>query len=168
MKTMAKYADNALREVTHNVRTEGQHTRDYVSGLASNLNRNVRTESQRTRDHASGLASNLDSNSATRHAETQSVVRAEGDSIRRHIDAARDFLEAPDIIVGVILGIIAAIMLWNFEKDIIVKTILDEVGNVISTEPNYFLLGVLSLLLGIVVCDVAAAITHAIRRRIDN
>ena len=140
----------------------------YNAGLAHNLNSNVRTEAQQTRDHCSGLAHNLDANSAARHAETQSAIRSEGESIRRHIDAARDFLETPDIIIGVIFGIIAAFLLWGFEKDVIVKTILDDVGNVVSTETNWFLLGVLALLLGIVVCDVVAAITHAIRRRVGN
>ena len=97
--------------------------------------------------------------------ETRNTVHTEGEETRNMIRQINNYLEAPEIIIGFILGIISAIIMWGAEKDVVVKPVLDAAGNVTSYEPNVILLGVLSALVGIVVFDIAAYIVHAIRRR---
>lgn len=122
-----------------------------------------------TAEHAETRRRSDDNHAATRahsddnHAETREVVRSEAAATRK---ALRDYMEWPEIIFGLICGIIAGVALWLLEKDVIVKpTAMDAAGNVTAYGTDVFMVAVLAAVFGIFVFFVISWLVHAIRNR---
>ena len=97
------------------------------------------------------------------NSETRRIVREEAVRTRNEL---RDYLEWPEIIIGLLFGIIAGIAMWFAEKSVIIKPVQwDSAGNVLKYGPDTFLVIVLSVLLGAFVFFCVSWIVHAIRTR---
>ncbi len=95
------------------------------------------------------------------HSETRRVIRDENERTRR---ALRDYMEWPEILIGLICGIIAGIGMWVAEKSVILKPVAwDKAGNVIKYGPDTFLVVVLAIVLGAFVFFCISWLVHAIR-----
>ena len=139
-----------LREFTFN---EGAKTRETVARGLARTNANVNTRAKEIMDRS-------DAN----HADTQRVIREEGARTRGEL---LDIMEWPEIVFGLILGIIAGLGMWFAEKSVIIKPVQwDSVGNVTKYGPDTFLVIVLAVLFGAFVFFCTTWIVHAIRRRL--
>lgn len=123
---------------------------------------------------AAKVGVHVEKHSDRNHGETRNLVREEADGIRRVIrDESdglrrdlRDNMEWPEILIGLLFGIIAGIAMWFAEKGVIIKPVQwDAAGNVLKYGPDTFLVIVLAVVLGVFVFFFVSWIVHAIRSR---
>jgi hypothetical protein len=153
---------------------EAQRTRETVARTGARMIVHTTDEAQKTREtvartgarmieHTTGEATRVMGHVDANHDDTRRVIREEHDRTR---NALRDVMEWPEILMGLILGIIAGIGMWFAEKDVILKPVRwDAAGNVLKYDVDTFMVIVLAVLLGTFVFFVVTWIVHAIRKR---
>jgi hypothetical protein len=123
-------------------------------------------------DTTAKVGRHIEARSDRNHGETRNVIRDEADGTRRVIrdesdrlsKSLRDNMEWPEILIGLLFGIIAGIGMWFAEKGVIIKPVQwDAAGNVLKYGPDTFLVIVLSVVLGVFVFFFVSWIVHAIR-----
>lgn len=153
---------------------EAQRTRETVARTGARMIVHTTDEAQKTREtvartgarmieHTTGEATRVMGHVDANHEDTRRVIREEHNRTR---NALRDVMEWPEILMGLILGIIAGIGMWFAEKDVILKPVRwDAAGNVLKYDVDTFMVIVLSVLLGTFVFFIVTWIVHAIRKR---
>jgi len=150
-----------VNETTFN---EGAKTRETVARGLARVNSNTNTRAQEIMDRSDANHRETRNHSDANHRETQRAIREEGARTRSEL---LDYMEWPEIVIGLILGIIAGISMWFAEKTVILKPVQwDTAGNVLKYGPDTFLVIVLAVLFGAFVFFCVSWIVHAIRRRL--
>lgn len=151
------------RRVNAHTDKKTSEVQETVARAGKRINDHTTAEHAATRKHSDDNHAATRQRSDDNHAETREVVRSEAAATRK---ALRDYMEWPEIIFGLILGIIAGVALWLMEKDVIVKpTAMDAAGNVTAYGTDVFMVAILAAVFGIFVFFVVSWIVHAIRGR---
>ena len=162
------HTSNEANRTRGTIAEVGRRINEHATNLSNSIRSRMDELHNDARTHAEELQDEAFAHEEELHEDTRDVVRAEGTATRRAIEAIGDFIQAPDLIIGIICGFIASIILWVSQKDVIVKPILDKFGNITGYEPNTVLLVFWCVLLFIVITDVVMWLVHMIRQRLQQ
>lgn len=156
------HTDRKTAEVQTTVALVGKRVNAHTDKKATEVQDTIAKTGKRVTDHVTTEHNTTRQHVTAEHEETRDIIREEAERTRRIVG---DYADFPEIVIGLILGIIAAVAMWLCEKDVVVKpTAMDAAGNVTAYGTDVFMVAVLAIVLGAFVAFTTCWIIHAIRR----
>lgn len=152
------FSANVGKRVNAHTDKKAQEVKTFVAAAGGRVNKHTTKEAEATRKRSDDNHAETRRHSDENHAET-----------RRRIAALEERVTPGQVIIGIILGIIAAVALWLAEHDVIVKpTAFDAAGNVTAYGTDVFMVALLAIVLGIFVFFVVTWLIGAIRKAMNR
>ncbi len=162
-KRVNAHTDRKTAEVQTTVAKVGKRVNAHADKKATEIQDTIGKTGKRVTDHVTAEHGATRQHITDEHEDTRDIIRDEAAQTRAVI---ADYADFPEIVIGIILGIIAAVAMWLCEKNVIVKpTAMDAAGNVTAYGTDVFMVAVLAIVLGAFVAFTTCWIIHAIRRR---
>jgi len=157
------HVDRRTTEVQETTAKVGKRINAHTDRKTAEVQETVAKVGTRVNAHSDSNHAATRAYSYENHTATRQVVRDEAERTRRSL---KDYMEWPEIIFGLLCGILAGIGMWLMERNVILKPLAwDKAGNVTKYGPDTFMVIVLAVVLGIFVFFCISWLVHAIRHR---